>query len=67
MIYSIKGVAFLVLTLGMAYVVLALASKEKGLMKNLGYLIAVAAIVAFVIGALMPLCKAGYIPMCTMK
>ncbi len=65
--YTIKGAALLILTLGMGYVVSVLASKEKGLLKTLGYVIAVIIVVALVLGALMPICRSSGIGCPIMK
>lgn len=69
MVYSVKGLALLVLTLGVGYAVSVLASKEKGLAKTVGYLIAIAIIAAFVVGAILPALKTGMggISVCPMR
>ncbi len=66
MIYSVKGIALLALTLGVGYLVLIAAAKEKDMWKTIGYVIGIALIVAVIIGAVLPIIKVGGsgIPVC---
>ena len=62
--YSIKSVALFFIALGVGYMICVSASKEKGFLKNLGYLIG-AAILA---GSLLATAsRIGLVNQCTMS
>ena len=59
MLYSLKGLSLVSLALGVGYIVCVAASKEKGLLKSIGYIIGVLIIAASIAGATLRLCTTG--------